>query len=70
MYLHTIVEYYNGGHVGIEALAATINEEKDTLVDVIEPYLLKRGLVVRTAGGRKIGNTYAPRKPSQDRLFD
>lgn len=70
LYLHTIVEYYNGGPVGIEALAATINEEKDTLVDVIEPYLLKRGLVVRTAGGRKIGNAYTPTKPSQDRLFD
>jgi Holliday junction DNA helicase RuvB len=54
-YLQTIVEYYNGGPVGIEALAATINEEKDTLVDVIEPYLLKQGWVVRTAGGRKIG---------------
>lgn len=57
-YLQTIVEYYNGGPVGIEALAATINEEKDTLVDVIEPFLLKRGWVVRTAGGRKIGQGY------------
>jgi Holliday junction DNA helicase RuvB len=69
LYLHTIKEYYNGGPVGIEALAATINEEKDTLVDVIEPYLLKRGLVVRTAGGRKIGNAHVAPKPSQDRLF-
>ncbi|MBV9282073.1 MAG: Holliday junction branch migration DNA helicase RuvB [Chloroflexi bacterium] len=57
-YLQTIVDYYNGGPVGIDALAATINEEKDTLVDVIEPYLLKQGWVVRTAGGRKIGSAY------------
>jgi Holliday junction DNA helicase RuvB len=70
LYLHTIIEYYNGGPVGIEALAATINEEKDTLVDVIEPYLLKRGLVVRTAGGRKIGNGYSGSRASQNRLFD
>lgn len=68
-YLHTIEEYYNGGPVGIEALAATINEEKDTLVDVIEPYLLKRGLVVRTAGGRKLGAAYRRNPPQQDSLF-
>jgi Holliday junction DNA helicase RuvB len=68
LYLQTIVEYYSGGPVGIEALAATLNEEKDTLVDVIEPYLLKRGLVARTAGGRKIGATYASVKPQQSRL--
>ncbi len=55
-YLQTIVDFYDGGPVGIEALAATLNEEKDTLVDVIEPYLLKKGWVVRTAGGRKTGS--------------
>jgi Holliday junction DNA helicase RuvB len=54
-YLQTIVEFYDGGPVGIEALAATLNEEKDTLIDVIEPYLLSKGFVMRTAGGRKIG---------------
>jgi Holliday junction DNA helicase RuvB len=57
-YLETIVRYYNGGPVGIEALAATLNEEKDTLIDVIEPYLLNKGWVTRTAGGRKIGAAY------------
>jgi holliday junction DNA helicase RuvB len=57
-YLRTIIDFYNGGPVGIEAIAATLSEEKDTIVDVIEPYLLKRGWVVRTAGGRKIGSTY------------
>lgn len=69
-YLHTIVEYYNGGPVGIEALAATINEEKDTLVDVIEPYLLKQGWVVRTGGGRKIGSGYKKIDSQQGTLFD
>jgi Holliday junction DNA helicase RuvB len=68
-YLQTILDYYNGGPVGIEALAATINEEKDTLVDVIEPYLLKRGWVVRTAGGRKVGAAYQNITPRQTSLF-
>ncbi|HEX6509475.1 MAG TPA: Holliday junction branch migration DNA helicase RuvB, partial [Chloroflexota bacterium] len=69
-YLQTIVDYYDGGPVGIDALAATINEEKDTLVDVIEPYLLKMGWVVRTAGGRKIGTQYHAAVTRQQSLFD
>ncbi len=69
-YLQTIIDFYGGGPVGIEALAATINEEKDTLVDVIEPFLLKRGWVVRTAGGRKIGAAYQPPAAKQASLFD
>ena len=52
-YLKTIIEFYKGGPVGIEAIAATLQEETDTLVDVIEPYLLKIGLVTRTSSGRK-----------------
>ena len=52
-YLSTIIEYYHGGPVGIEAIAATLQEETDTLVDVVEPYLLKTGLMVRTSSGRK-----------------
>ena len=39
---------YNGGPVGLEALAATLNEETDTIEDVIEPYLLKSGFLRRT----------------------
>lgn len=54
-YLTTIVNNYNGGPVGIDALAATVNEEVQTLVDVVEPYLLKMGFVLRTPGGRRIG---------------
>ena len=50
--LATIIDYYHGGPVGIEALAATLNEEVDTLVDMVEPYLLKEGLVGRTRQGR------------------
>ncbi|MBS3809263.1 MAG: Holliday junction branch migration DNA helicase RuvB [Desulfobacterales bacterium] len=52
-YIQTIIDYYQGGPVGIEAIAATLQEETDTLVDVVEPYLLKIGLLVRTSSGRK-----------------
>ena len=51
--LKVILEQYNGGPVGLEALAATLNEEADTLVDVVEPYLLKVGLLRRTPRGRE-----------------
>jgi Holliday junction DNA helicase RuvB len=53
-FLRTILQVYKGGPVGIEALAATLNEEVDTLQDVVEPYLLKSGFVIRTPGGRRI----------------
>jgi len=52
-FLRVIMENYNGGPVGIEALAATINEETDTLEEVVEPYLLKIGFLNRTRNGRK-----------------
>lgn len=50
--LRVIIENYNGGPVGIEALAASLNEEADTIVDTIEPYLLKMGYLKRTSRGR------------------
>jgi len=53
LYLRTLVGNYNGGPAGIEALSATINEETQTLVDVVEPYLLKIGFIVRTPAGRR-----------------
>jgi len=56
-YLATIIDFYNGGPVGIEAIAATLQEETDTLVDVVEPYLLKTGLIVRTSSGRRTTDT-------------
>ena len=52
-YLKTIIDFYKGGPVGIEAIAATLQEATDTLVDVVEPFLLKIGLVLRTSSGRK-----------------
>jgi Holliday junction DNA helicase RuvB len=52
-FLSTIIRIYNGGPVGVEALAATLNEEVDTLVDVVEPYLLQQGFISRTKSGRK-----------------
>jgi len=52
-FIRTVIEFYNGGPVGIEAIAATLQEETDTLVDVVEPYLLKAGLITRTSAGRK-----------------
>ena len=52
--LKTIMEFYGGGPVGVDALAAALNEERDTIVDVVEPYLLSVGLLKRTARGRKV----------------
>ncbi|MBW2251441.1 MAG: Holliday junction branch migration DNA helicase RuvB, partial [Deltaproteobacteria bacterium] len=52
-FLKTIIEFYKGGPVGIDAIAATLQEETDTLVDVVEPYLLKIGMIIRTSSGRK-----------------
>lgn len=51
--LRAIVETYKGGPVGIETLAATLNEEPDTIIDTIEPYLLKAGFLKRTSRGRE-----------------
>lgn len=50
--LNVIVATYDGGPVGVRALAATLNEEEDTLVDVVEPFLLKIGFLGRTSRGR------------------
>jgi Holliday junction DNA helicase RuvB len=52
-YLKTVIQFYRGGPVGIEAIAATLQEESDTLVDIVEPYLLKIGFIIRTSSGRK-----------------
>jgi Holliday junction DNA helicase RuvB len=52
--LKIMKSHYQGGPVGIEALSATLNEEVDTLVDVIEPYLLKTGFLRRTSRGREL----------------
>ena len=52
-FLSIIIRIYNGGPVGVEALSATLNEEVDTLVDMVEPFLLQQGFISRTKSGRK-----------------
>jgi Holliday junction DNA helicase RuvB len=51
--LRTVILNYKGGPAGIEALAATLQIETDVLLDVVEPYLLKTGFIIRTSHGRK-----------------
>ena len=50
--LYTIIDKYNGGPVGLNTIAASISEESDTIMDVVEPYLLQQGLIDRTPQGR------------------
>jgi Holliday junction DNA helicase RuvB len=52
-FLTAIIEHYGGGPAGLEAIAATINDEAETLAEVVEPFLLKIGYVVRTSSGRR-----------------
>ncbi len=52
--MQVVNDHYKGGPVGIETLAATLNEELDTIVDVVEPYLLKIGFLNRTPRGREL----------------
>ncbi len=76
-FLRTIIEVYHGGPVGIEAVAATLGEETDTLVDVVEPFLLQSGLLARTRRGRvatiktyeHLGIT-APKGKKEGKLFN
>ncbi len=51
-YLGAIIKLHNGGPAGIEAIAASLSEDRLTLEDVVEPYLLKEGFIVRTPRGR------------------
>jgi len=53
-FLRALVNTYDGGPAGIDAIAATLGEERDTLEDVVEPYLLQIGFVRRTKRGREI----------------
>ena len=50
--LGTVINTYNGGPIGIDSLAATLNEEKDIITDIVEPFLLKIGFLKRTPRGR------------------
>ena len=75
-YLTMIADLYGGGPVGIETLAAGLSEPRDTLEDVVEPFLIQLGLIARTARGRCLnGRGYAhlgltPPPGSQSGLFD
>jgi Holliday junction DNA helicase RuvB len=76
-FLRTLIGVYEGGPAGIEALAATMGDEVDTLVDVIEPYLLQTGFVTRTRQGRRatkgayehLGMEYVPPREGEG-LFE
>ena len=77
--LDTIIDKYNGGPVGLNTIAASISEEPDTIMDVVEPYLLQLGLIDRTPQGRTatrkayehLGKVYPDKKnePQQNQLF-
>ena len=59
-FLAAIIEQYGGGPAGLESIAATINDEAETLAEVVEPFLLKVGFIVRTPSGRRAtGAAYA-----------
>jgi len=55
-YLRMIAENYGGGPVGVETLAAALSEQRDMIEEVIEPYLLQQGLLLRTPRGRVLGD--------------
>ncbi|MCX8063453.1 MAG: Holliday junction branch migration DNA helicase RuvB [Anaerolineales bacterium] len=75
--LRTIIEKYNGGPVGLSTIAASLSEEADTIMDVVEPYLLQLGMIERTPQGRVVtriayehlGCDYPNETPLQPTLF-
>ena len=79
-FLMTVIDKFEGGPVGIESLAAAIGEERGTLEDVVEPYLIQEGFLQRTSRGRvatrnayqHFGLTAPPRAepPDSPGLFD
>lgn len=75
--LHTIIDKFGGGPVGLDTIAASISEESDTIMDVYEPYLLQLGFLDRTPRGRlatplayqHLGIPYNKEKPPQPTLL-
>jgi len=75
--LLAVIEKFDGGPVGVESLAAAIGEERGTIEDVLEPFLIQQGFLMRTARGRMATKTAyqhfgmkpPPRDPAAD-LFD
>jgi Holliday junction DNA helicase RuvB len=75
--LTTIIENFDGGPVGVESLAAAISEERGTIEDVLEPFLIQQGFLVRTARGRMVtGKCWRhfglapPRRAGAEDLFE
>jgi Holliday junction DNA helicase RuvB len=76
----TIIEKFDGGPVGVDSLAAALGEERGTIEDVIEPFLIQQGYLMRTARGRMAGRSAylhfgleppaAERGPATPGLFD
>lgn len=52
--LQSIIEHYDGGPVGIDTIAASVSEERDTIEDVYEPFLMQQGFLARTSRGRVV----------------
>lgn len=76
-YLTLLAEHYGGGPVGVETIAAALSEARDAIEEVIEPFLLQQGLILRTPRGRMLGQKAwrhlgldAPRLPGQADLFE
>ncbi|MBR1735158.1 MAG: Holliday junction branch migration DNA helicase RuvB [Alphaproteobacteria bacterium] len=72
-YLKCILDFYNGGPVGVDTLAAVLSEKRDTIEEVIEPYILQKGLIQRTARGRVLtqeGYKYLGVTPKNTENFD
>ena len=77
-YLIALVDTYGGGPVGVETLAAAIAEARDAIEDVIEPYLMQQGFIMRTPRGRcaapkayeRLGRKAPPRQVDQVGLFE
>jgi Holliday junction DNA helicase RuvB len=73
--LMTIIENFGGGPVGISTIAAAIDEEKDTIESIYEPFLMRIGFLERTIRGRRVTDKaykhlgLTPRSPSQGKLF-
>lgn len=75
--LHVIIDSFDGGPVGVESLAAALSEDRGTLEDVVEPYLIQQGFLLRTARGRMasarawrhLGLAPPPRQSSAADLF-
>ncbi|MDH5516729.1 MAG: Holliday junction branch migration DNA helicase RuvB [Gammaproteobacteria bacterium] len=72
--LLSIIEKFDGGPVGVENLAAAIGEEKDTIEDVLEPYLIQQGFLMRTPRGRMATSSayahFGLKKPENSRNYD